>query len=334
MNGATTQADIYGIFGREGLDFGARWTTPDPSTPTYKAMKLYRNYDGAKSTFGDTSVAATVPNPDSLAAFAAVRSSDGALTLMLINKDPANATPVTVNLASFASSGVAHAWQLTSANATAHLADTSLSGASLSVTVPAQSVTLYVIPPGSGTANKPPVAVVSASPQTGVAPLAVAFDGGGSSDPDGTIASSSWSFGDGTTGSGATVSHTYTAVGSYTAKLTVTDNAGATASATVAIGATTDPNALSAPSGLAGSASRTRVVTLTWTDNSGNETGFFVERAPAGSTAFARVGQVGANVRTWAQSTAAGRWAFRVQAFNATTGRVSAFSSTVTIRVK
>ena len=46
INGATTQADIYGIFGREGLDLGARWTTPATTTPTYKAMKMYRNYDG------------------------------------------------------------------------------------------------------------------------------------------------------------------------------------------------------------------------------------------------------------------------------------------------
>ena len=43
--------------------------------PTFKAMKLYRNYDGNKSGFGDTSVAATVPNPDNLSAFAALRSA-------------------------------------------------------------------------------------------------------------------------------------------------------------------------------------------------------------------------------------------------------------------
>src|ERR687883_374123 len=58
INGATTQADIFGIFGREGLDYGARWTTPDAATPTYKAMKMFRNYDGNRSTFGDVSVQA------------------------------------------------------------------------------------------------------------------------------------------------------------------------------------------------------------------------------------------------------------------------------------
>ena len=75
INGATTQADIFGIFGREGLDMATRWTTPAACTPTYKAMKMYRNYDGNKSTFGDTSVSATVPNPDTVSAFAAQRSA-------------------------------------------------------------------------------------------------------------------------------------------------------------------------------------------------------------------------------------------------------------------
>ena len=69
----------------EGLDFGARWTTPDATTPTYKAMKMYRNYDGNRSTFGDVSVKATsTANDDNLAVFAGQRSSDNALTMMVI----------------------------------------------------------------------------------------------------------------------------------------------------------------------------------------------------------------------------------------------------------
>ena len=58
--------------------------------------------------------------------------------------------------------------------------------------------------------------------------LAASFDGSGSSDPDGTIASYAWDFGDGDTGTGATPSHTYATAGTYTVKLTVTDNGGAT----------------------------------------------------------------------------------------------------------
>src|ERR1700730_4713058 len=107
MGEATAQADVLGIFGREGLDMATRWTTPDPATPTYKAMKMYRNYDGSKSTFGDTSVSATVANPDNLSAFAAVRTGDSALTVMVINKVLSGSTPVTVALNNFSGSATA-----------------------------------------------------------------------------------------------------------------------------------------------------------------------------------------------------------------------------------
>jgi PKD repeat protein len=335
INGATTQADIYGILGREGLDIATRWTTPDPSTPTYKAMKMYRNYDGLKSTFGETSVAASVPNPDNLSAFAALRASDGALTVMVISKVLSGATPITVNLANFVAGGVAEAWQLTSANTIARLANVSFTGSAFTTSVPAQSVTLYVVAAGGESTNQPPLASISASPTSGVAPLAVTFSGAGSSDPDGSIASYAWNFGDGATGSGVSAAHTYAAAGNYTATLTVTDLQNATGSASVTIAATADSNAISAPSGLSASTARKGSVTLRWTDNSTNETGFAIERAPSGSSAFAQVGQVAANTTTFAQSgVASGTYSYRVRAFNATTGRVSAYSNTVSVRVK
>ena len=145
INGATAQADILGIFGREGLDLAARWTTPALSTPTYKAMKMYRNYDGNKSTFGDTSVAATMSNPDTVAAFAAQRSADAVLTVMVISKYLSGNTPATINLANFTSNGVAQVWQLTAANTISRLADIGLSGNSFGITLPPQSITLFVV---------------------------------------------------------------------------------------------------------------------------------------------------------------------------------------------
>ena len=56
--------------------------------------------------------------------------------------------------------------------------------------------------------------------------LAVAFDGSGSKDPDGDVLAYHWDFGDGSTGEGARVSHTYERGGRYTAALTVDDGAG------------------------------------------------------------------------------------------------------------
>jgi len=147
INGATAQADILGIFGWQGLDLATRWTVPASNTPTYLAMKMYRNYDGNKSTFGDTSILTVAPNPDDLSAFGAVRTSDGALTLMVINKDINNATPITANITNFNAIGTVQRWQLTSAtNVINQLANIALTNGVLSDMVPAQSITLYVLP--------------------------------------------------------------------------------------------------------------------------------------------------------------------------------------------
>ena len=74
-----------------------------------------------------------------------------------------------------------------------------------------------------------PQAVLLTSVSAGAAPLDVFFSGSVSLDPDGTIVSFDWDFGDGDTASGEELNHTYTDEGSYTATLTVTDNGGATA---------------------------------------------------------------------------------------------------------
>jgi PKD repeat protein len=73
-------------------------------------------------------------------------------------------------------------------------------------------------------ANQAPVAAFSSS----VANLVASFNGSGSTDPDGTIASYAWNFGDSGTGTGASPNHTYAAAGTYQVNLTVTDNQGAT----------------------------------------------------------------------------------------------------------
>jgi PKD repeat protein len=74
----------------------------------------------------------------------------------------------------------------------------------------------------------PPIAVASATPATGTAPLIVSFDGSGSYDPDGGLISYDWDFGDGSAHSSAVnPSHSY-AAGNHTAVLTVTDAAGST----------------------------------------------------------------------------------------------------------
>jgi DNA-binding beta-propeller fold protein YncE/PKD repeat protein len=72
------------------------------------------------------------------------------------------------------------------------------------------------------TPNQGPEAKVDPVPAP--AGSASTFEGGPSSDPDGTVKTYAWDFGDGSSGTGATATHTYAQAGSYTVRLTVTDD--------------------------------------------------------------------------------------------------------------
>jgi hypothetical protein len=146
INGATAQADVLGILGREGIDIATRFEAPAPGTPVFHAFQMYRNYDGHNSMFGSIGVSDAVPDPDALSSFAAVRRSDGALTVMVISKVLSGNTPLTLNLRGFTPGGPAQAWQLTSANVITRLTDAPGGGGSIRTTLPAQSITLFVVP--------------------------------------------------------------------------------------------------------------------------------------------------------------------------------------------
>jgi hypothetical protein len=142
ISGGIAQADVLGIFGRENLDLATRWVTPNTGTPAYNAIKFYRNYDGAKSAFGDISIRATAPNADNVSAFAAIRTSDKALTVMLINKQLSTSASVALTLTGYTASGNAARWQLDNTGIAALAAVAPGS----SVMLPAQSVTQLVFP--------------------------------------------------------------------------------------------------------------------------------------------------------------------------------------------
>jgi hypothetical protein len=123
----------------------------------------------------------------------------------------------------------------------------------------------------TSTASSKPTATLTATPASGPAPLDVTFTLAGS-DPDGAVASYTLSFGDGTatqTGTGVpptSQAHTYATDGSYTARLTVTDNGGLVgySNVTITVG-TVPPPALSAVSPSQGLPAGGTPVTLTGT---------------------------------------------------------------------
>ena len=165
INGAVTQADILGIFGRQNLGLGALWPTGafvDQGPGNY-AFAMYRNYDGNNSTFGNTylyaasTAAAGGDAEGQLAIYGAQRSSDSAITVMVINKTYGSLTS-TVSLQNFTalSGATALVYQYSNANLNAIASQpawpvTPPSGSGTTSKIadyvfPAQSITLFVVP--------------------------------------------------------------------------------------------------------------------------------------------------------------------------------------------
>lgn len=99
----------------------------------------------------------------------------------------------------------------------------------------ASSSALAITVTNAVTPNQPPVAVAGANPMSGTVPLAVNFSSAGSYDPEGTVLTYSWTFGDGSTSTAANPSHTYQSAGSYSALLTVSDGTNQASSGTLHI---------------------------------------------------------------------------------------------------
>ncbi|MET1052243.1 MAG: PKD domain-containing protein [Mycetocola sp.] len=95
----------------------------------------------------------------------------------------------------------------------------------------------FTITAGTPPANSPPTASFTAA----CTDLTCTADGRASSDPDGSIGSYAWDFGDGSTGTGAQPSHTYAQAGTYTIRLTVTDNESATGTTTRSVSPSDPP---------------------------------------------------------------------------------------------
>jgi hypothetical protein len=146
INGALAQADVLGIFGREGVDLATLWDPPSASDPGAFAFRMYRNYDEAGGAVGDTSVRAISADQGQLAIYAARRGGDGALTLMIVNKSASSLTSP-ISLAGFTPGVSARVYRYSAAkpDAIERLANLPVSG-SFSATFAPNSITLLVLP--------------------------------------------------------------------------------------------------------------------------------------------------------------------------------------------
>jgi hypothetical protein len=148
---ALGDADAYGILGRERMYLATRWVAPDPANANYLALKLFTNYDGQHHSFASTSVSATNNGDPSLfSTYASLISTGKALTMMVLNKDPANAVQAQFSLHGFTPQQVTK-YTLSSANPTKIVASSRTAWAS-SMTFAPYSATLLVV---TGTSQLP-----------------------------------------------------------------------------------------------------------------------------------------------------------------------------------
>ncbi len=89
------------------------------------------------------------------------------------------------------------------------------------------TISIPIVVESTGNENIPPTAVISVTSKKGKAPLKVTFSAESSKDPDGTVSFCTWHFGDGSTSTQMTTTHTFSQPGKYTVTLCVTDDSGA-----------------------------------------------------------------------------------------------------------
>ncbi len=94
ISGAIAQADVLGIFGREGVFAASLWGEGNYQNA---AFDMYLDYDGAGANFGDTSIKADTSNISQSAVYASLDSSDPSRMLIVAINRTAN--PITTGIA-------------------------------------------------------------------------------------------------------------------------------------------------------------------------------------------------------------------------------------------
>jgi hypothetical protein len=117
ISGGLAEADVLGIFGREGVFAAAMWPMAKNETFIAAGLQMYRNFDGKGGTFGDTSASATTDAPAETSVYASLDSTNPKrMVIVAINKTD-HAVPARVQIAHGKAYTKAEAYQLTAAGA-------------------------------------------------------------------------------------------------------------------------------------------------------------------------------------------------------------------------
>lgn len=117
ISGGIAQADVLGIFGRENIFAATIWgLSVDGSNFTTGGFRVFRNYDGNRSSFGDTSIQANTDNIHDSSIYASINTGDpNKMIIVIINKteEEMNAS---ININHSQTLNTARVYQLTSSN--------------------------------------------------------------------------------------------------------------------------------------------------------------------------------------------------------------------------
>jgi len=150
INGAVTQAEVLGIFGREELEFACLWDPPAYSEPGAFAFRMYLNYDSSGSRFGSKGVDALSTQQDNVTVYASLNTDESVLTVMVINKSFESLTcPLEINGFAMADTMQGYRYSDINLNLIQDLGLLPVAGSGIELTYPAQSITLLEIESGN-----------------------------------------------------------------------------------------------------------------------------------------------------------------------------------------
>ncbi|HEY6388810.1 MAG TPA: glycoside hydrolase family 44 protein [Candidatus Acidoferrum sp.] len=144
--GTIAQADNLGIFGSQGLFAASFWPPNGTYSYALAGFRAYRGFDGANASFGDTSLPTTSSNVQNVVVYASTDSTTPGRTVFVAINRSASTQVTAINGATL--SGTAHLYQVTATStqgqnpvAPVSIGTMAVSGTSLTITLPALSVT-------------------------------------------------------------------------------------------------------------------------------------------------------------------------------------------------
>jgi fibronectin type 3 domain-containing protein len=144
--GTIAQADDLGIFGNQNLFAASFWPPNGTYSYVLAGFRAFRGFDGANACFGDTSLQATSSNVQNVVVYASTDSTAPGRTVFIAINRSATAQVTAINGATL--SGTAHLYQMTAASAQGQspvapvsIGTMAVSGSSMTITLPALSVT-------------------------------------------------------------------------------------------------------------------------------------------------------------------------------------------------